>query len=77
MTGGRSTELVVETGPVEPSDTHADSAGDTGPYAPWRPGVVRVPGAVEHPTPLVQSAAMGCRPASGAGLAPDAARDGW
>ena len=30
----------------------------TGSYAPWRPSVVHVPGAVAHPTPLVQSAAM-------------------
>ena len=54
-------ELAVETGPVEPAA--ADSpASNTGPYAPWRPGVVRVPGAVEHPTPLVQSAAMAAVP---------------
>ena len=59
---GPVTELVVETGPVDPSDTSADSAADIGPYAPWRPGVVRVPGAVEHPTPLVQSAAMAAVP---------------
>ena len=30
----------------------------TGPYETWRPTVVRVPGAVAHPTSLVQSAAM-------------------
>ena len=59
---GPVTELVVETGPVDPSDTRADSAADSGPYAPWRPGAVRVPGAVEHPTPLVQSAAMAAVP---------------
>ena len=59
---GPVAELAVETGPVEPSDTSADSAADSGPYAPWRPGVVRVPGAVEHPTPLVQSAAMAAVP---------------
>ena len=59
---GPVTELVIETGPVDPSDTNADSAADSGPYAPWRPGVVRVPGAVEHPTPLVQSAAMAAVP---------------
>ena len=57
---GPVTELAVETGPVEPADT--DASTDTGPYAPWRPGVVRVPGAVEHPTPLVQSAAMAAVP---------------
>ena len=37
-------------------------ANDPGPYAPWRPGAVRVPGAVAHPTPLVQSAAMAAVP---------------
>ena len=59
---GPISELVVETGPVEP-DADADSpANDTGPYAPWRPGAVRVPGAVKHPTPLVQSAAMAAVP---------------
>ncbi len=57
---GAVSELVVETGPV---DAAADAtANDAGPYAPWRPGVVRVPGAVEHPTPLVQSAAMAAVP---------------
>ena len=60
---GPVSELVVETGPVEPVAAEADSAAnDAGPYAPWRPGVVRVPGAVEHPTPLVQSAAMAAVP---------------
>ena len=57
---GPVSELIVETGPVEPA-ADAGSA-DTGPYAPWRPGAVRVPGAVEHPTPLVQSAAMAAVP---------------
>ncbi len=57
---GPVTELTVETGPV---DAPADSAAnDAGSYAPWRPGVVRVSGAVEHPTPLVQSAAMAAVP---------------
>ncbi len=47
---GPVTELVVETGPVEPVATDAEtSANDAGPYAPWRPRAVRVPGAVEHP----------------------------
>ncbi len=55
---GPVSELTVETGPVEPAAADAD----TGPYAPWRPGAVRVPGAVEHPTPLVQSAAMAAVP---------------
>ena len=57
---GPVAELVVETGPVNASaDAPAD---DAGPYAPWRPGAVRVPEAVEHPTPLVQSAAMAAVP---------------
>ncbi len=60
---GPVSELVVETGPVEPIAPEAQmSANDAGPYAPWRPGAVRVPGAVEHPTPLVQSAAMAAVP---------------
>ncbi len=57
---GPVSELTVETGP-------ADSAADagsavSGPYEPWRAGAVRIPGAVEHPTPLVQSAAMAAVP---------------
>ncbi len=59
---GLVSELVVETGPVEPSATNTGSTAGAGPYAPWRPGAVRVPGAVEHPTPLVQSAAMAAVP---------------
>ena len=57
---GPISELTVETGPVEPVADSPDN--NTGPYAPWRPGVVRVPGAVAHPTPLVQSAAMAAVP---------------
>ena len=60
---GPVTELAVETGPVEAVAADAKtSANDAGSYAPWRPGIVRVPGAVEHPTPLVQSAAMAAVP---------------
>ena len=59
---GPVAEFTVETGPVEPAAEDETSGADTGPYAPWRPGVVRVPGAVEHPTPLVQSAAMAAVP---------------
>ena len=58
---GPISELMVETGAVEPIAPDAP-ANDAGPYAPWRPGVVRVPEAVEHPTPLVQSAAMAAVP---------------
>ena len=59
---GPVSELVVETGVVEPAADADAAASNTGPYAPWRPGIVRVPGAVEHPTPLVQSAAMAAVP---------------
>ena len=59
---GPVSELAVESGAVEPAADADSSANDAGPYAPWRPGVVRVPGAVEHPTPLVQSAAMAAVP---------------
>ena len=59
---GPISELAVESGPVSPAAESDSSATDVGPYAPWRPGAVRVPGAVEHPTPLVQSAAMAAVP---------------
>ncbi len=61
---GPVSELAVETGPMEPvaTDAETSAANDTGPYASWRPGAVRVPGAVAHPTPLVQSAAMAAVP---------------
>ena len=59
---GPVSELTVETGPAEPASDADSPADDAGPYAPWRPGAVRVPGAVEHPTPLVQSAAMAAVP---------------
>ena len=59
---GPVSELAVEAGPVEPAAEAESPSNDTGPYAPWRPGAVKVPGAVEHPTPLVQSAAMAAVP---------------
>ena len=59
---GPISELTVETGPVEPAADADSPDNDTGSYVPWRPSVVRVPGAVEHPTPLVQSAAMAAVP---------------
>ena len=34
----------------------------SGPYEPWRPCAIHVPGAVAHPTPLVQSGAMAAVP---------------
>ena len=54
--------------PAFPTPLRTPAAGDspaeahTGPYDPWRPGAVRVPGAIAHPTPLVQSAAMAAVP---------------
>ena len=59
---GPVAELAVETGALDAvTDGPADQA-NAGPYEPWRPGVVRVPGAIAHPTPLVQSAAMAAVP---------------
>ncbi len=57
---GPVSELACETGPVE--STTDTSAGASGPYEPWRPGALRIPGATAHPTPLVQSAAMAAVP---------------
>ena len=60
---GPVAELDYETSPAsveskvsEPEATHA------GVYEPWRPRTARIPGACEHPTPLVQSAAMAAVP---------------
>ncbi len=57
---GLVSELAVQTGPL---DADADASGaSSGPYESWQAGAVRVPGAVAHPTPLVQSAAMAAVP---------------
>ncbi len=57
---GTVSEFAVETGPA---DAAADADNSvSGPYEPWRAGAVRIPGAVAHPTPLVQSAAMAAVP---------------
>ena len=57
---GPVADLVYETGGADGDDANAcdapEQAGAV--YEPWRPRTVRVAGAVEHPTPLVQSAAM-------------------
>ena len=60
---GPLAELDYETSPAngqgtasEPEPTHA------GIYELWCPRTVRIPGACEHPTPLVQSAAMAAVP---------------
>ena len=69
---GPVAELVYETGGVDGDDPNAGveggdanagatehpSTGAGAVYEPWRPRTVCVPGAAEHPTPLVQSAAM-------------------
>ncbi len=59
---GPIAELIVESGPFEPASADSDASAGTGPYAAWRPGAARVADAVEHPTPLVQSAAMAAVP---------------
>ena len=45
-----------ESKATEPEATHA------GVYEPWHPRAASIPGACEHPTPLVQSAAMAAVP---------------
>ena len=55
-------ELVVETGAPDTVTHESATQANAGPYEPWRPGVARVPGAITHPTPLVQSAAMAAVP---------------
>ena len=61
---GPVSELALDTGATDayaaPGASPAEA--NTGPYDPWRPSVVRVPGAIAHPTPLVQSAAMAAVP---------------
>ena len=59
---GPVAELVVETGAPDTAADVTATQANAGPYAPWRPGVARVPGAIAHPTPLVQSAAMAAVP---------------
>ena len=53
---GPVAELAYEAVPAGPGP--AEGAQPSGPYAPWRATGIHVPGAVEHPTPLVQSCAM-------------------
>ena len=61
---GAVSELAIETGFSASRDVDVSDDSGSGPYAAWRPGAVRIPGAVEHPTPLVQSGAMAavCHP---------------
>ena len=53
-----ASELNVDTAPPDCPATTTSAATANGPYEPWRPTAVLVPGAIEHPTPLVQSGAM-------------------
>ena len=56
---GEIVELAFDTdAPPKGEDEAGTSSLEKGNYEAWRPTVVRVPGAVRHPTPLVQSAAM-------------------
>ena len=57
---GPVSELTVETGPVV--STRDGDGAVSGPYESWRAGAVRIPGAIAHPTPLVQSGAMAAVP---------------
>ena len=59
---GPVAELVVETGAPDTAADVTAAQANAGPYAPWTPVVARVPGAIAHPTPLVQSAAMAAVP---------------
>ena len=53
---GPVAELAFEAVPA--GGGPARGAQPSGPYARWRASSIHVPGAVEHPTPLVQSGAM-------------------
>ena len=56
-------ELDYETSPANPEGKASEpEATHAGVYEPWRPRTARIPGACEHPTPLVQSAAMAAVP---------------
>ena len=55
-TGGADGE--GDCGDASAGATEHPSTGAGAVYEPWRPRTVRIAGAAEHPTPLVQSAAM-------------------
>ncbi len=56
---GEVAELAYDSSaPPTGEDEARTSSMEKGNYEAWRPTVVRLPGAVRHPTPLVQSAAM-------------------
>ncbi len=57
---GPVSELAYEAVPA--GGGPAKGAQPSGPYARWRASSIHVPGATEHPTPLVQSGAMAAVP---------------
>ena len=59
---GPIAELDIGTGRPDFDAWTSTAASTAGPYEPWRPSVVRIAGAIEHPTPLVQSGAMAAVP---------------
>ena len=60
---GPVAELDYETSPANPESKAAEpEATHAGVYEPWHPRTARISGACEHPTPLVQSAAMAAVP---------------
>ena len=60
---GPVAELDYETSPANPEGKVSEPEGThAGVYEPWCPRTARIPGACEHPTPLVQSAAMAAVP---------------
>ena len=60
---GPVAELDYETSPANPEGKVSEpEATHAGVYEPWCPRTARIPGACEHPTPLVQSAAMAAVP---------------
>ena len=60
---GPVAELDYETSPANGQGTAGEpEATHTSVYEPWRPRTARISGACEHPTPLVQSAAMAAVP---------------
>ena len=60
---GPVAELDYETSPANPESKAAEpETTHAGVYEPWRPRTARIPSACEHPTPLVQSAAMAAVP---------------
>ena len=57
---GTIRELAYE--PIQAAARSTTTAQASGPYEPWQPRTIQVPGATEHPTPLVQSGAMAAVP---------------